>query len=256
MSKVSAMIVICACFALSTVQVWADSRVITVWNYYLSPPFQISEKEGLAFDFVNLLNDEFRGKLKFRLNSLPRARLNKYLAQQKQGLVLFVNWRWMGEGAKANYLWTPPLWQDRNEVISSIENKVIFDGPESLKGLTLVAVRGWQYKSLEPLLAKNEIKRFNVNREEQVLALLLKSRGDITIQPRSLAMFLLNKMKLKNKVYLSPKPYSSFTRHIMLTPDLIDLLPELSDFVLKLDTNIRWQNILKKYELVDEAQET
>ncbi|ABV36994.1 conserved hypothetical protein [Shewanella sediminis HAW-EB3] len=254
MSKIPLMIVIYTCFAISTAQVRADSRVITLWNYYLSPPFQISGDEGLAFDFVNLLNDEFRGRFVFRLDSLPRARLNKYLAEQKQGLVLFVNWRWMGDGAEANYLWTPPLWQDRNEVISSIENKVVFDGPESLKGLTLVAVRGRKYKSLEPLFARSEITRFNVNREEQALALLLKSRGDLTIQPRSVVMFLLNELNLQNKIYLSPTPFFSFTRHIMLTPGLIELHPELSEFVLQLDTNVRWQNILQKYDLVEETE--
>ena len=254
MSKFFAVIIICTCFAVSTVPVRADSRVITLWNYYLSPPFQITESEGLAFDFVNLLNDEFSGRLEFRLDSLPRARLNKYLAEKKQGIVLFVNWRWMGEGAEANFLWTPPLWQDRNEVISSIETKVVFDGPKSLKGHTLIAVRGRKYKSLEPYIARSEITRFNVNREEQALALILKSRGDLTIQPRSVAMFLLNDMKLKKQVYLSPRPFLSFTRHMMLTSDLSELHSELSEFVLKLDTNVRWQNILQKYDLVDDAQ--
>jgi len=40
----------------------------------------------------------------------------------------------------------------------------------------------------------------------------------------------------------------------MLTSDLSDLHPELSDFVVQLDTNVRWQKILKKYDLVDAAQ--
>ncbi|WP_394147126.1 substrate-binding periplasmic protein [Shewanella atlantica] len=229
----------------------ADTRVITLWNYYLTPPFLVGDSEGLAIDFVNLLNDELAGKFEFRLISLPRARLNKYLAEQRQGVVLFVNWRWMGDDAENHYLWTPAIWQDRNEVISSSQTRLVFHGPESLKGLTLVAVRGRQYQSLKPMLARNEIKRFDVNREKQALDVLLKGRGDLTIQPRSVAMFLLDDMKLKQQVYLSPKPFLSFTRHMMLTSDLHELHPTLSDFVSRLDKNLRWKKILKKYDLVE-----
>ncbi len=35
-------------------KVFAENIIITVWNYYLVPPFYISDKEGLAFDLVGL----------------------------------------------------------------------------------------------------------------------------------------------------------------------------------------------------------
>jgi len=41
---------------------------------------------------------------------------------------------------------------------------------------------------------------------------------------------------------------------MMLTSDLSELHSELSEFVLKLDTNVRWQNILQKYYLVEESE--
>ncbi|RTR33353.1 hypothetical protein [Shewanella atlantica] len=82
----------------------AEKQPITVWNYYLFPPFQTAPHSGLATDFVALLNQEFEGEFRFKLNSVPSARLNKYLKKEEQGVLLVVNWAWMGEGAKQKYL--------------------------------------------------------------------------------------------------------------------------------------------------------
>jgi len=222
---------------------------IIAWNYYFAPPFMTPNNQGLALDFVNLLNKESDGRFRFQLLSIPRVRLDQYLDNHQQGIVLFVNWAWMGKGAKENFLWTPKILRDRNEIISSIDKKIVFDSPDSLKGLIFGAIRGRKYKNLEELFTTNQIQRFDVNREEQVLALMMKNRIDVTSQPRTLAIPLSQSMGLKDKIFFSPKPLFSFTRHIMITPKLKEVHAHLSKISKNLENNAEWIAILSKYGL-------
>lgn len=227
----------------------AQKQVIPVWNYYLSPPFQIDQTTGFASDFVELLNEELGAYYQFELDSIPRKRLNKYLNQNRQGIVLFVNWSWMGNGAKQKYLWTSPVLQDSNEVISANDNKIYYEGPDSVKGLTLGTVRGHRFPELEGLLKANVVHRFDVTRQKQLFSLLLNHRFDFTIQPKSIAMVLVNETGIRDKVFFSPKPLRHFTRHIMLTADLYQLYKPLNELATHLHSNEKWLDILRRYNL-------
>ena len=256
MRKFVALIVISYFITLYPPGVRADTPIITVWNYYLTPPFKTSKTEGLAFDFVNLMNKESVGRFHFQLRSVPRSRLNYYLEHNQQGVVLFVNWLWMGKYAKEKYLWSPEILKDRNEVISSIDNKISFEGPESLKGLIFGGIRGRRYKGLESFFSSNEIIRFDVNGEEQVLNMIVKNRVDVTSQPRTLANALIKSLGIEDKIFFSPKPLFHYSRHIMTTPVLVDVHAHLSDFAKNLDGHPEWSAILNKYELLNNRGES
>lgn len=229
---------------------FAKIPTIIVWNYYLAPPFISSNRQGLAQDFVNLMNKKSIGKFNFELSSIPRARLNKYLKEEHQGIVLFVNWAWMGKGAKEKYLWTNQVLKDQNEIISSLDKKIVFQDPHSLKGLIFGAVRGRKYKSLESLFITNEIKRFDVSKEKQVIEMLLRDRVDVTSQPRTLILALIKEMGVKDKLFFSPKPLFSFTRHIMITKKLKEVSNHLNSIVDNLSKDEEWNKILYKYDLL------
>lgn len=226
----------------------AKQKHITVWNYYLSPPFMISHDQGLVYDFVDLLNSE-QNKYVFHLKSIPRAQLNKLLEQKKQGVVLFVNWTWMGKNAKEKYYWTSPILKDQNEVISSVNKKVIYLSPNSLKGLVFGAIRGRKYKGLEKYFKTGEITRYNVDNEKQVLSMILKNRVDVTSQPRTIVMSLSSKMDIEKQLYFSPTALFSFNRHLMVTKELDYIHEFLNNFTVSLSSSEKWQNILNRYNL-------
>ncbi len=226
-----------------------STQVITVWNYYQSPPFAISKNEGLAIDLVNLLNKKLQNKFIFKLTTLPRSRLNQLLEVDKQGIVLFANWIWMGKDSKNKYLWTPALIQDRNEIISSINKKIIFNNPESLKGLKFGAIRGRKYKGFKELFANNEIKKYNLNRERQALEMIVMNRIDVTSQPRTIALSLIKDLGIEDKIFFSPKPLFSFTRYIMISKELKNLHIDLSLIIQNLEKDDEWKIILEKYNL-------
>lgn len=247
--KILPIFIILNCAFLFSFNVHAKKQVITVWNYYLAPPFKISKKEGLAADFVALLNKELGNILEFKLVSLPRARLNKYLARKQQGVVLFVNWAWMGKDSKTKYLWTPTLLKDQNEIISSIHKKVFYKNPASLKGLKFGAVRGRKYKGLQELMINGEIKRLDLNAEKQVIKMIVDQRIDVTSQPHTIALSLINSLKVKKQIFFSPTPLFKFNRYIMVTPQLKEAHIQLSRLVTNLEKNADWENILDKYDL-------
>lgn len=230
---------------------FAKIPTIITWNYYLAPPFVNSNKQGLAQDFVNLINKKSIDKFNFELRSIPRARLNKYLKEEQQGIVLFVNWEWMGKNAKERYLWTNQILKDQNEIISSTNRKIVFQTPFSLKGLIFGAVRGRKYKGLEPLFITNEIERYDVSKEKQIIEMLLRNRVDVTSQPRSLIFALAKEMGVQDRLFFSPNPLFSFTRHVMITPKLEEVSNHLNSIVNNLSKDEEWNKILNKYDLLE-----
>lgn len=242
------LFIILSIFILCYNNLCAKQTSITVWNYYLSPPFMVSQTQGLVYDFVDLLN-ESSSELKFNLKSIPRTQLNKYLEQKKQGIVLFVNWAWMGKNAKERYHWTSLILKDQNEIISSVNKKIVYESPSSLKGLVFGGIRGRKYKGLEKYFNTGEIMRYDVDKEKQVLSMILKNRIDVTSQPRTIVLSLASKMNIEKKLYFSPSPLFSFSRHIMVTKELSNVHTYLNSFIKSLPSNKKWQNILMEYNL-------
>ena len=225
------------------------SQEITVWNYYNSVPFITSKKTGLAKDFVDLLNKHSKDKYQFKLSNIPRKRLNIYLQNNQQGIVLFVNPVWMGKDASTKYLWTQSFLKDQNEIISSSKNKIYYEEAHLLKDKTIVTIRGRKYKEFSSMLEKKQLKNIVIEKEEQSLLLISLNRADFTTQPRTIVMPLIKKLDLENEIFISPKPLFSFTRHIMITRPQYKLHEFLSNFTQNLENKKEWQEILKKYNL-------
>ncbi|RTR33354.1 hypothetical protein [Shewanella atlantica] len=134
---------------------------------------------------------------------------------------------------------TPSILTDSNEVISSNDSKVVYQGQKSVAGLILVAVSGRKYTALEPSLSNDVIHRFDVNREQQALSLLLNNRADFTIQPKSLADALIEEMGGRDRIFFSPEQLQTFTWHLMITSELSHLHQPLNEFIDSLE-NERW----------------
>ena len=225
------------------------SKEIIVWNYYNSVPFITSKKTGLAKDFVDLLNKYSKNKYTFKLQTIPRKRLNIYLQNNQQGIVLFVNPIWMGKDASTKYLWTQSFLEDQNEIISSTKKKIYFKEPFLLRNKTIATIRGRKYKDFSSMLEKKQLDNIIVEKEEQSLLLVSLNRADFTTQPRTIVMPLIKKLKIEDQIFISPKPLFSFSRHIMITRPQYKLHEFLSNFTKNLKDKSEWKEILKKYNL-------
>lgn len=229
-----------------------DVQKVRVWSYYLAPPFQASNGHqgiGVSKAFLALLNQYFSGRVTFYLEEVPRARLNRYLERDEQGLVLFVNPSWMERDADTRYLWTSAVLKDQNEIISSVRSKVEYTTPSSLTGLRFGTIRGRKYSQFSEVFQSGAVTRIMVDREDQALSMLNARRVDITTQPRTTALALIEKLGLQGKLYFSEQPLFKFTRHIMITKSLSHLHGDLEAFVQQLPTDPNWQKILDMYQV-------
>jgi polar amino acid transport system substrate-binding protein len=224
---------------------------IPVWTYYTSSPFITGEGTGLSYEFIALLNRYSKGKYHFELTPLPRTRINRHLEDGRPGLVLFVNWAWMGDKDKTKYLWSPALLSDRNEIVSRAfgkpPNRIEYSGPASLEGAVFGGELGRRYKGLEASFADGSIIRRNARREQQNLDMLVLGRIDVTSGSASTIRYQVNQKGLKDKLYFSPQPLFSYTRHFLIAPQLAPLSPFLSRFVTQLQQDPDWTRIKKRY---------
>lgn len=224
---------------------------VAAWSYYKFAPFVTGEKKGLMYDFVALLNEGAVGRYRFTAELLPRKRLDYRIAGGEQGIVLFVNGVWMGDPEQKRYLWTPPILSDRNEVISRMSGqkpvRVIFDGPASLGGMRLGGVLGRKYKGLEEAIARGDILREDARGADHNLKKLLFGRIDIMSAPGTMLHYLVREMALEDKIFFSPNPLFSHTRHLLVTKKLEEVHGFLDGIVAALPENARWQAIKEKY---------
>lgn len=228
----------------------AAPTTIDVWCYYFAPPFKFEAKAGLANEFVALLNKQFADRYQFKLRFVPRQRLNTWLDEGKQGVVLFVNWVWMEDKARERFLWTPAILRDQNEIISAAKRPIEYHGPDSLKGLRFGGGIGRKYTELEPLFAAGVIKRYDVAIERQVLGMIAEGRLDVTSQPRSLALALSKQLGLSQKLHFSQTPHFTFTRHLLVTQKLPLLHRELSDLSQRMASLPGWLELTEKHHLL------
>ena len=231
-------------------QVLTEKIQVHVWSYYESLPFKTdSSGAGLSQDLVDLLNQQFSNSYDFQLETIPRIRLDYYLQQELPGIVIFVNWTWMGDNNKQKYLWSHELMKGRNEVVSSMKNPIQYQGPSSLKGLSFAAIRGRRYLGLDELMDADVIHRRFVNNEGSVLLLIASGRVQVTSMAKTLLMSHIQKHNLQGKLFVSNKPLFTYTRHIMVSKKLPEVYKAVQEFTLNIKHMPKWQAILKKYGL-------
>jgi polar amino acid transport system substrate-binding protein len=225
-------------------------KVIPAYNTYQSVPFQVGGDGGLAVDLVDYLNTQLKGKYTLKLEMMPRETFNQNVLANKAfpGVALFLAPPFVGDADKKKFLWTSPIMNDRNLVVSHPDKKVEFSGPDSLKGLKFGGVIGNRYAGLEaiPRTADTAAELTNLKN-------LSTKEIDVTLLPESIFRYYLktssNARYGLDKLHLSDKPHAVFTRHLFVSPDSADLGKELEAIAQKMASDPAWKSVLGKYGL-------
>ena len=229
----------------------ADEINVPVWTYYTSAPFITGKNSGLSYDFIKILNKYTKGKYVFSLEILPRTRINRNLKNNIKGIVLFVNWSWMQDPDKSKYIWSESILSDQNEILSRKDGKnptkIIFTNVSALKGNIFGGVRGHRYKNLEASFENGDVIRKDVRSVGQNLELLLRERIDFTTSNASVVRYAIKHKNLEDKIFLSPRPLFSYTRHLLITKNLKEIESDINLFVNSLNSNTEWGEIMDFY---------
>jgi len=229
-------------------------REVSTWTYHQQPPLilDLKQRQGLSFDLVELLNQhpDNRGRFYFRLQYLPRKRLDWHLNRGEAGLVLWVNPIFFSEDLQAAASWTQSLLEDEQSFVSRREHPFDYQGPTSLHGRTLGTLLGHRYIGLENGFTQGLIQREDVLVDEQNIHKLLSKRIDLILIPRSTARYFIHTLALAEKLHFSSEPLSRYDRQIMLPASLdADLQTFVQHAVQGLPDNPAWQALLRDYGL-------
>jgi len=199
----------------------AGPPVLPVLSYYDYPPFSTGPGQGLTQSLLALLQDR-AGPLLPTLHEelLPRRRVAALVRRSDwTGLVLWVSPAWFQDPDRHRFIWTEPLMQDEDLVASLKSNPVDYQGPDSLKGLTLGGVFGHVYPETEALVKTGELQRLDSFSQEACLRMLLMGRVQAIFISRSgLAGWRQRLPGFDARLYLAETPRQRYQRRLLLSP--------------------------------------
>jgi len=245
-------LILCSClFMLLTSLVNSSDKILTpIYAYHLKPPYIISleQETGLYFDFSRYLNTK-AGPYQFHTSFIPRKRVEAYLDRNiLDGALIGVNPVWFKDKKKTKYLWTSPIMQDTDDIISAANSKFEYTGPRSLYGKTLGGVLGFYYFGIDDEIKAGNILREDTANEAAVLNMILRQHVDVGIVSRSTYNYLIKQNNWQGRFYIAKRPHDKFTRHILVPTRYADLFSYLEQIVKKMHTDPAWQAILRNYE--------
>ncbi|MFQ2078248.1 substrate-binding periplasmic protein [Aeromonas veronii] len=226
----------------------ALGETIRLYDYHQHPPFNTGVDAGLSRELVKYLNEKLGGEPRIELWLVNRARLALEMADPDfDGLVVWVNPAWVGDPHRERYLWTFPVMRDTNELVSNIYNPVTYRGPDSLKGLVFGGVEGYRYQGIDDAAGCGELVRQDAKKVKTNLELLVRGRIDVTLVSGSSLGFFIDAQHYQGKLFISPFPQSSYTRHILLPKSRAELHATLNDIAEQMDRDPRWHKVLESY---------
>ena len=226
----------------------AHGETLRLYDYHQHPPFMTGEQTGLSRDLVKYLNEKLGGEPRLELWLVNRARLALEMSDPGfDGLVAWVNPAWVGDPQRERYLWTFPVMRDTNELVSNIDKPVTYRGPDSLKGLVFGGVEGYRYQGIDDAAGRGELVRQDAKKVKTNLELLVRGRIDVTLVSGSSLGFFIDAQHYQGKLFISPFPQSSYTRHILLPKSRPELHATLNDIAEQMDRDPRWHKVLESY---------
>lgn len=107
-----------------------------------------------------------------------------------------------------------PFYQERVSVFFNQPQKPLINTVDQLNGLTIGTLLGWSYGAEFDQAKENNQFFTNESKLETNLNLLVKGRLDAVIHSELSAAYVLNKLALKDKVFLASEPLALANIHI------------------------------------------
>lgn len=224
--------------------------VVIAYAYHLKPPFitDVQKEQGLYFAFSAYVNAKL-GREALKTEYLPRKRLEQVLHQPDfNGIVLGVNPVWFHDIDETHFLWTSALMMDRDELVSSAERPLQYNGPNSLQGRLIGGVQGHYYYGIDEAVQAGQLRREDTDSELQNLTKLRVQRIDATIISRSTFDYLTRHYGGREFYALSARPHDVYARRILVPFQRRDVYDWLEPIMRQLPSDPTWQQLMKAYQ--------
>jgi len=164
------------------------------------------------------------------------------------GPLLGVNPTWFKDKSETRFLWTGPVFTDRDEMVSLRSLAVQYIDAESIKDRVLGGVRGFYYYGLNEAVAAKELLRVDTAKEVDLFQMLILNRVDVAVISRSTFDYMVKINQWQNKFHLSKTPHDIFDRRIMVPKNQQAIYLELSRIVDELQFDKSWKYKLLEYK--------
>lgn len=224
---------------------------LPVLSYYDYPPFFTGPGHGLTQDLLHLLQARAGPRLPpLPLELMPRRRVAAMVARSNwRGLVPWVSPVWFQDTARHRFVWSEPLMNDEDLVLSLKSHPVDYQGPASLAGLTLGGVFGHVYPETEAMVTAGTLQRLDSFSQEASLRMLLMGRVEVVFISRSgLASWRKRLPEFESRVHVAEQPRQRYQRHLLLSP-LMPAAPRewLRQTAAGLSQDAAWRGLLQQY---------
>lgn len=217
----------------------------------IRPPFLIENGKGMGIEIISVFNT-IQNKFYFDLIYTPIKRRVRSLEDGLVDVFMWDNLNWGWQGKVSNLKASLPLLHSKDVFLtqsSETKSQSYFD---DFSNKRICGVNGYHYKFVDYSTNTSELsKKFNitlVRTEEESIKMALFNRCDISVASQStIDWFFINHADLRNKLLISEKFDTEYSRHFLI-PDTAPIsVSEINDMIIKANELNLLDEIYKKY---------
>ncbi|WP_349745060.1 hypothetical protein [Roseateles cavernae] len=258
MPKLSVRGVVAACLiGVLGSRAAAIEMEVPALNTYNMTPFVTSAGAGLAADLVAYLNYRLRGVYRLQLLHVPRERLVRIELHDPKafsGVALFLAPQFVDDQDQRRFLWTSPLFEDRNVLAFLGSRRREIQHLEDLAGLRFGGVLGNRYSGLDEMVQAGVLTRENSTSALSSLRKVCLGRVDFTQMSRLMLESMLAESGCAGQLGHSPVPQSPpFGRRILIGVGNVALARRINEVVDMMPCDPQWQAVARGYGIASLA---
>lgn len=226
----------------------ARAEVVNVYTSANFAPLMLGDGRGIYPDLVAHLNRKKPGGLTFRLQFMPRKRLQVKLEEGSlDGIVIGLMPDWVADSAQQKYLWTAPFSSDRFALVSLAADPVDPARTAARTRRTIGVTTGYVYPGLGEWFARSGLQPREGASDEKNIEKLLLGRVDCVIVAESMARYFIRTHQFDTRLHLVAMPGPATERRFLVQHRHAGIYRRLAPAVKKLGADPAWQRAAAAY---------
>ncbi|CUI08015.1 substrate-binding periplasmic protein [Massilia antarctica] len=226
----------------------AAAEVVTVYTSASFAPLMLGDGRGIYPDLIGYLNRLKPGGLTFKLQFMPRKRLQVKLEDGSiNGIVIGMMPEWFDDVEQKKYLWSAPFSTDRYALVSLAAKPVSPDAPAGLVGASVGVTLGYSYPGIDGWLASSRVLRSEGPSDEKNLEKLLLGRLDCVIVAESMARYFIRAQGMSSRLHLAILASPPTERRMLAPHSHAAAFEKIAPVLRKLKDDPAWQRIVATY---------
>lgn len=227
----------------------ASGQLVDIYTSADFAPLLLADGRGLYPDLVALLNRQRPGGLHFKLHYLPRKRLQVRLeADDIDGIVIGMMPEWLGDTARARYLWSEPFSSDGYSLVSLAARPMRPSAPAAMVGASVGVTADYVYPGIDAWLRTTRMVRSDGPSDEKNLEKLLQGRVDCIIVASSMVRYFIRSQKMGDRLHVVALPGAVTERRFLAPQRQRAVFDKVAPLIKKLRDDPAWRSTVAAYE--------